>query len=156
MDPISEFLRSATGILGQTFGQMHKNYMEMLDSCSCSYARILMTLLFFKELLQRLSQANFLFEKNGSTSVAFIPFCIHDHFTLKIENANKITLTTKQSFELKEMSTTTLDLGLILGYKGKINEINFVDKFSIAMKNQFAYQPAKTFVLLYSIRKLNT
>ena len=26
------------------------------------------------------------------------------------------------------MSTTTLDLGLILGYKGKIKEINFIDK----------------------------
>merc|ERR1712020_464665 len=128
MDPIRDFLKSATGILGQTFGQMHKNYMEMLDTCSCSYARILMTLLFFKELLQRLSQANFSFEKNEQKSVAFIPFYIQDNFTLKIENASKITLVTNQSIELKEMATTTLDLGLILGYKGKINEINFVDK----------------------------
>ena len=128
MDPISKFLRSATGILGQVFGQMHKNYLQKLDSCMCSNARILMTLLFFKELLQRLSEANFLFEKNESTSVTFIPFCIDDNFTLKIENASKITLTTKQSFELKEMSSTTLDLGLILGFKGKIKEVNFFDK----------------------------
>ena len=115
MDPISKFLRTVTGILGQTFGQMHKNYVEKLDSCICSNARILMTLLSFKELLQRLSEANFLFEKNESTTVAFIPFYINDHFILKIENANKIKLTTKQSFEVKEMSSTTLNLGLILG-----------------------------------------
>ena len=43
-------------------------------------------------------------------------------------DANKITLSTKQSFEIAEMASLTLDLGLILGYKGKISEINFIDK----------------------------
>ena len=38
-------------------------------------------------------------------------------------DANKITLSTKQSFEIAEMASLTLDLGLILGFKGKISEI---------------------------------
>ena len=80
--------------------------------------------------------------------MAFIPFYIQDHFTLKIENASKITLTTKQSIELKEMATTTLDLGLILGFKGKINEINFVDK------SLFLFSAPSIEGLLFNLQKM--
>ena len=87
-------------------------------------------------------------KKNESTSVTFIPFCINDHFTLKIENANKIILTTKQSFELEEMSSTTLDLGLILGYKGRIEEVNFFDK------NLFLLSAPSVEGMLYHLQKM--
>ena len=96
---------------------MHKNFLQKLDSCKCSDARILMTLLFFQELLHKLSEAKFSFDKNpDTTSVTFVPFYINDHFSLKVTNANTITLSTKQSFEIKEMASLTLDLGLILGF----------------------------------------
>ena len=129
LGPITEFLECAAGILGQVFNSMHKNFLQKLDSCKCSDARILMTLLFFQELLHRLSEAKFSFDNNTeTTSVTFVPFYINDLFTLKVTDANKITLSTKQSFEITEMASLTLDLGLILGFKGKISEINFIDK----------------------------
>lgn len=144
MAPFTKFLESTTGILGQVFGQMHKNYLRKLDSCMCSGARIL----FFQELLQRLSEANFSFEKNESTSVTFIPFCINDLFTLKIESANMIILTTKQCFEIGEMSSTTLDVGLILGYKGRIAEVNFFNK------NLFLLSAPSVEGLLFHLQKM--
>ena len=129
LGPITEFLESAAGIMGQVYSSMHKNFLQKLESCRCNDARILMTLLFFQELLQRLSEAKFAFDKKiETTSVTFIPFYINDFFTLKVTDANQITLSTKQSFEITEMASLTLDLGLILGFKGKISEINFIDK----------------------------
>ena len=130
LGPITDFLESAAGVLGQVYSSMHKNFLKKLDSCRCSDARILMTLLFFQELLHKLSAAKLHFDKKiETTSVTFIPFYINDLFTLKITDANTITLTTKQSFEITEMASFTLDLGLILGFKGKISEINFFDKY---------------------------
>ena len=60
--------------------------------------------------------------------MCFIPYFISDLFTLKIKDANKLALLAKESFVIDEMASMNLDLDLILGYKGKVTDIDFQNK----------------------------
>ena len=60
--------------------------------------------------------------------MCFIPYFISDRFTLKIKDANKLALLAKESFVIDEMASMNLDLDLILGYKGKVTDIDFQNK----------------------------
>ena len=107
-----------------------------------------MTVLFFKELLQKLTEAEFSFDKKTTTTVCFVPYFISDLFTLKITDANKLALITKESFEMNEMASTCLDLNLILGYKGKVTDVIFKNK-NLILFNAPAMQG-----ILYHLEKL--
>ena len=60
--------------------------------------------------------------------MCFIPYFISDRFTLKIKDANTLALLAKESFVIDEMASMNLDLDLILGYKGKVTDIDFQNK----------------------------
>ena len=128
MGQINDFLESASAILGLVCHDNFKNYKQKLNECTCISAKNLMTVLFFKELLYRLTDAQFSFNKKTTTSVCFIPYFISDRFTLKIKDANKLALLAKESFVIDEMASMNLDLDLILGYKGKVTDIDFQNK----------------------------
>ena len=148
MCQINAFLESASGILGLVCHNMYKSFQQKLNDCTCISAKNLMTVLFFKELLHRLTDAEFSFNKKTTTTVCFIPYFISDLFTLKITDANKLALITKESFEINEMASMCLDLNLILGYKGRVTDVIFKNK-NLILLNAPAMQG-----ILYHLEKL--
>ena len=63
MCQINSFLESASAILGSVCHNMHKNFQQKVKECTCMSAKNIMTVLFFKELLQKLTEAEFSFDK---------------------------------------------------------------------------------------------
>ena len=90
MCQITDFLENASGILGFVCHNMCKSFQQKLNDCTCISAKNLITVLFFKELLHRLTDAEFSFNKKTRTTVCFIPYFISDLFTLKITDAFKL------------------------------------------------------------------
>ena len=63
MCQINDFLESTSRILGLVYHNMYKSFQQKLNDCTCIPAKNIMTVLFFKELLQKLTDAVFSLNK---------------------------------------------------------------------------------------------
>ena len=78
-------------------------------------------------LVYAINKNKFTFQKDKNSenlvSVAFIPFHISQDFTVKIEKG-KFNIFNKQPITIEAMNTLKLNLELIIGFAGQLNDLD--------------------------------
>ena len=128
---INDLIKTCSQLLALTCPDEILKYYETLKSLDCTDAKNKLTFLFFQFLIWTLNKNKFTFEesqnKENKVTVSFIPYHISQNFEVKIEKG-KFNIYNKQSISVDSLNTLKLEMDLLIGYSGQLNNLELKNK----------------------------
>ena len=127
IDQINNVIKTSCDFLAVSCPNEILQYKHTKANLKCVDAQIKLSILFFQFLIWTLNKNKFSFQKDKNNenlvSVAFIPFHIGQDFIVKIEKG-KFNIFNKNPITIEAMNTLKLNLELIIGLAGKLNDLD--------------------------------
>ena len=138
IETINDLIKTCCKLLALACPDEISQYNETFENLDCTDAKNKLTFLFFQFLIWTLNKNKFTFEasqnKENRVKVSFIPYHISQNFEVKIENG-KFNIYNKKSISVDSLNTLKLEMELLIGYSGQLNNLELTNKDLTLLKS---------------------
>ena len=124
-------IKTGSRFLALTCPDEIQQYNQTVENLECADAKNKLTFLFFQFFIWTLNKNKFTFETSQNNknriTVSFIPYHISQDFEIRIENS-KLNIYTKKGISVDSLNTLKLDIELLIGFSGQINNLELINK----------------------------